>query len=748
MTRRAKPRRGEGAPEPPAEFATGKRQTRETLLGTDLHWLRPALLERSLDQLAGVGPATARAAGRLRIATVADLLEHLPARHRDYERRRRISELAVGEEATIAVTVRACRVRPTRRRRLRLLECDVADESGALTAIWFNQEYLADQLKAGVEVLLRGKFERARGGPAFRVLEHELVTVGRGDRVEAAVRHTTGLVPVYPATEGLSSRRIRELAWRAMRLLRHVTEPLPARLLSAEQLPIRRDALAAAHLPRSLEDAEIARRRLAFEELYLLQVALIARRRARRGTRKAELISEPGELVEDWLASLGFELTSDQLGAVADIDRDIDGERPMQRLLMGEVGSGKTVVALFAMLRAAEVGKQAALMAPTETLAEQHYRTIERLVPQTLFAGAEVTKLGLPVGLLTGSTPAGERRELLERLGTGELRLLVGTHALIEEQVDFDRLALVVVDEQHRFGVHQRTALDQKARGGLVPHVLHLTATPIPRTLALTLYGDLDASVLRQLPAGRHPVATWVVPEEKRSGAYEFIRERLREGRQCFVVCPLVEESVNLQARAATHEGERLAAGEFRDFRVEVMHGQMPAARKREVMARFVEGSVDVLVATSVIEVGIDVANATVMLIEEADRYGISQLHQLRGRVGRGAHESQCLLFGGSAGELARKRLDAVARERDGFRLAEVDLELRGEGELLGTKQSGLPEFKVARLPEDLMLLERARERAQELIRADADVSLPEHAPLADAILARFYAGEPARIAA
>jgi ATP-dependent DNA helicase RecG len=420
----------------------------------------------------------------------------------------------------------------------------------------------------------------------------------------------------------------------------------------------------------------------------------------------------------------------------------------MQRLLMGEVGSGKTVVALYAMLRAAEVGMQAALMAPTETLAEQHFATMERLVAPDLFAGMEATRLGAPIGLLTGSTPARERRELLARIASGELRLLVGTHALIEQAVEFDRLALAVVDEQHRFGVGQRSALDAKARGELAPHVLHLTATPIPRTLSLTLYGDLDSTTLRELPAGRRPVKTWVVPEQKRERAYEFIRERLREGRQCFVVCPLVVESEQLQARAATREGERLAATEFRDFEVGVLHGQMPARQKREVMARFASGEGEVLVATSVIEVGIDIPNASVMVIEEADRYGISQLHQLRGRVGRGEHESYCMLFAGAHSELAARRLEAVSNERDGFKLAEVDLSLRGEGELLGTKQSGLPDFRVARLPEDQELLERARKLAIALLRSDPELAHPEHALLRDAIARRFGPVESEPIAA
>jgi ATP-dependent DNA helicase RecG len=452
--------------------------------------------------------------------------------------------------------------------------------------------------------------------------------------------------------------------------------------------------------------------------------------------------------VGHWLRSLPFALTAGQQQALAEIDRDLAGDGPMQRLLMGEVGSGKTVVALYAMLRVAEGGMQAALMAPTETLAEQHFATIQSLIGDGLFAGQEATRLGPPVGLLTGSTPARERTEVMERLRSGELRLLVGTHALIQEAVEFDRLALAVVDEQHRFGVRQRAALDGKARSDLSPHLLHLTATPIPRTLSLTLYGDLDTTTLRELPKGRHPVKTWVVPEHKRDGAYDFIRQRLREGRQCYVVCPLVEESEALQARAATAEGARLASGEFVDFRVEVMHGQMKAREKREVMARYATGAVDVLVATSVIEVGIDVANATVIVIEEADRYGISQLHQLRGRVGRGAHESYCMLFSDAHSELSRRRLEAVAGERDGFRLAEIDLTLRGEGDVFGTRQHGLPEFRVARLPEDAELLETARALAVEMLREDPGLQGPENQVVRWVLDRRFGALEAEPIAA
>jgi ATP-dependent DNA helicase RecG len=394
---------------------------------------------------------------------------------------------------------------------------------------------------------------------------------------------------------------------------------------------------------------------------------------------------------------------------------------------MGEVGSGKTVVALYAMLRAVEHGAQAALMAPTETLAEQHFATLQALMPGELLQAA----------LLTGSTPAARRADLLGKLAAGELKLLVGTHALIEDAVSFDRLAVAVVDEQHRFGVNQRRALDRKAPDGLAPHVLHMTATPIPRTLALTAYGDLDVTVLRHLPAGRRPIHTHVASTEReRERAYERIREELVKGRQAFVVCPLVEESEALQARAATAEYERLRTTELRDFRVVLLHGQMKPREKQEAMAAFAAGGADVLVATTVIEVGIDVPNASVMLVEGAERYGISQLHQLRGRIGRGAHESVCVLFGPKESP----RLRALEAHRDGFELAEIDLELRGEGEMLGTRQSGLAQFRVARLPEDAELLDGARRLGAALLEADPGLAEPEHALLDWAVKAAYGA--------
>ena len=652
----------------------------------------------------------AEAASKLGLETVGDLLEHLP---RDRAAARTVAGLAPGEIATVVVEVKSISSRPVRRRGMRpLVEAVVADETGPMKATFFNQPWLERRYPTGTRLMLQGKFE---GRNAFRVQAHAPTADAAG---------ADGEVATYPATEGLSSTQILATLREQRAVAAHAIEPLPARMRAEEALPDRAAALLAAHFG----DHETGRRRLAFEELLLLQVALLRRRAERRASARATPLPAPAELTARWLATgLPFSLTRDQEAAMAAIDADLMSERPMQRLLMGEVGSGKTVVALYAMLRAVGSGRQAALMAPTEVLAEQHFATLQALMPAEL----------LQIGLLTGSTGASRRSDLLGKLASGELKLLVGTHALIEQAVVFDELGVVVVDEQHRFGVNQRRALDAKARPGVTAHVLHMTATPIPRTMALTAYGDLDVTVLRELPAGRRPIETHVASTEaERRRAYERMREELRAGRQAFVVCPLVEESEALQARAATAEYERLAADELAEFRLALLHGQMPAREKQAAMKSFASGAADVLVATTVIEVGIDVPNASVMLIEDAERYGISQLHQLRGRIGRGPHPSLCLLFG--ARESARLR--ALAQHRDGFKLAEIDLELRGEGEMLGTRQSGVAQFRFAHMPADAELLERARLQAARVLEADPQLVDPVHGLLALALRSSFGA--------
>jgi ATP-dependent DNA helicase RecG len=590
-----------------------------------------------------------------------------------------------------------------------LVEAVVGDGTGTMTATFFNQPWLADQYKPGTRLMLQGKYQ---GRNRFRVSHHartqEMAAVGES-------------VAEYPATKGITSTQILARIHEHRAAVADVVEPLPAAIRVAEQLPPRPDAVAAAHFG----DREAGRRRLAFDELLLDQIVQLRLRRERRSAQAAAPLGDEPTLTQRWRDTLlPFTPTGDQVAAMAEVDADLARDRPMSRLLMGEVGSGKTVVALHAMLRAVEHGMQAALMAPTETLAEQHFATL-----QALMGGWG--SVMVPAALLTGSTPGARRADVLGKLATGELPLVVGTHALIEDAVAFARLAVVVVDEQHRFGVRQRAALDAKAPPGLAPHVLHMTATPIPRTLRLASFGALDVTALRELPRGRQPIETYLATgERERARAYERIREELRAGRQAYVVCPLVEESEALAARAATAEHERLKATEFDGFEVVLLHGQMKSRDKAAAMEAFSSGAADVLVATTVIEVGIDVPNATVMLIEDADRYGISQLHQLRGRVGRGEHASLCLLFGPK--ESARLR--ALAQHRDGFRLAEIDLDLRGEGELTGTRQSGLARFRFARLPEDAEVLERAHARAVRLLDDDPLLEAPEHVLIADAL--------------
>jgi ATP-dependent DNA helicase RecG len=629
----------------------------------------------------------ARRLARLGIERVRDLLEQRPRRYEEPVPTKRICDLFGDEEAAIEGVVRSASSR--RRGRLQILTARVGDDTGEIKATWFNQPWLEKRLVTGTWVRLRGRANRF----GFAVSSYDL-----DGEVE-----TADFAPVYPASEDLSQKKLRELRAQVLGLVRDTGEPLPAGLLAYEGLPLRADAFAALHRPRALEEAEIGRRRLAFDELLVLRLAL-ARTTAERERSSAEVLGPPGRLLSEYRAALPFALTSDQERAIEEIDADLARSTPMHRLLQGDVGSGKTVVALYALLRAVEAGRQAALMAPTETLAEQHFLTIEELCAD----------LGIRVALLTSSLRAREHAAVRQLIASGDASLVVGTHALIQKEVDFRDLAVVVVDEQHRFGVGQRSALAE----GRSPHVLHMTATPIPRTLALTVYGDLDVSELTTLPANRKPVITRWIPEERASEAYRRLTRLLREGRQAYVVCPLIEQSETSRARAAEHEADRLRGDELRDFRVGCTHGKLRPAERRDLMARFKARELDVLVATTVIEVGVDVPNATVMIVQEADRFGLAQLHQLRGRVGRGAEQSYCLLVSRPRDELtesAVERLEAMVETTDGFELAERDLEIRGEGQLLGARQSGFSDLRFVRLRRDQSLLERARDAAAEL---------------------------------
>jgi ATP-dependent DNA helicase RecG len=650
---------------------------------------RPERLERPIDVLPGVGPTVKKRLAKLGLRTVGDALEYRPRRYEPAAPERPIADLFGDDEAVIAGEVLSTRLQ--RARRLKLVKARVADESGEITAVWFNQAWLADRLQPGMRVRLRGSLR----GSDFAVRSYDL------DGLSA----TADFAPVYPATEEVTVKKLRDVAGAALEYARDVVDPLPATLKAMTELPGKADAFVALHHPREEADGERARRRLAFDELLVLQVGL-ARRRLGREEERATALGEPGQVVHRYRAALPFQLTPDQERAIAEIDADLEGERPMERLLQGDVGSGKTVVALYALLRAVEAGCQGALMAPTETLAEQHFLTIEPICAE----------LGVSCALLTSSVGARARR------AAPSAQIVVGTHALIQEGVDLSDLAVAVVDEQHRFGVEQRAAI----RAGRRPHTLHMTATPIPRTLALTVYGDLSVTEITKPPANRKPIVTRWIPEDRASEAYRRLTRLLRDGRQAYVVCPLIEASETSRARAAEQEAERLQRAELRGFRVGCLHGKLRPDDRRDLMARFKARKLDVLVATTVIEVGVDVPNATVMIVQEADRFGLAQLHQLRGRVGRGAEQSYCLLVSRRREELtesAQARLEALAATNDGFELAEVDLELRGEGQLLGTRQSGLSDFRFTKLRADRDLLELARKVAEELVDYDGPLN-------------------------
>jgi len=669
-----------------------------------------------------VGPQRARLLERLGLVTIRDALDYFPRRYEDRRQLVPFRQLRVGEAQLTGGTVIG--VSPPPRARPRApLQVLLRDATGFLTAVFFNQPYLAQVFRRGQHVVLYGKPARrgARGPLVMPHPEFEVV-----DEDDEASLHMGRIVPVYGLTEGLGQRPLRSLLHRVVEgFAAQVPDGLPEELRRRRALLPVADAYGAIHFPESLEVAEAARRRFVLEDFLLLQVGLAIRRR-RLGQRPGHAIAPPGLLVDRLLTTLPFSLTAAQQRVWAEIRADMARPAPMSRLLQGDVGSGKTVVAVMALLTAVEAGFQAALMAPTEILAEQHVGTVRALVEP----------LGIPVALLTAGRKAREREAVLEGLRAGTAPLVVGTHALIQEEVAFHRLGLAVVDEQHRFGVLQRASLRAKGR---YPDVLVMTATPIPRTLALTLYGDLDVSVLDELPPGRKPVTTVWRTEARRAEIYQFIRRQLAEGRQAYVVCPLVEETEASDLKAATAMAERLGREVFPDYRVGLIHGRMGLEAKDAVMRAFTAGEIHVLVATTVIEVGIDVPNATVMLVEHAERFGLAQLHQLRGRVGRGGARSYCILLAaGQPSEEAQRRLQAMCETQDGFRIAETDLALRGPGEFFGTRQAGLPEFRAANLLTDGRLLEEARQEALALVRRDPDLRLPEHQALRQALLARW----------
>jgi ATP-dependent DNA helicase RecG len=679
-----------------------------------------APLDTPVSTLPGVGAKTAERLESLGLSTFGDLLDHLPRDYIDRREMRTIRDLRMGQEATVIATVKEAKVDRVRGGRSRVT-VRISDGTGYIDCVWWNQDFRARTLSAGTEAAFSGKVKSFRGrlqmdSPAYDLLSSS------GEAV-----HTGRIVPIYPATERLSATQLRRLLHSAFDRLGRIPDPVPASVRTERNLMSKETATRLVHFPDDLDQIPDARRRLVFEELFVLQIGLALRKRHIEEDTRGIAHDLGKELASRFVESLPFRATKAQERAMAEIGRDMARGRPMHRLLQGEVGSGKTLVAVYAAMVAIQSGTQVAIMAPTEVLAEQHARKIREMCEP----------VGIPVELLTSAVSQARRRDILMRLAAGDLPLLCGTHALISEDVAFHRLGLAVVDEQHRFGLGQRMLLRSK---GEDPDVLIMTATPIPRTLALTLYGDLDVSILDELPAGRKPVKTILVGSDgsARERAYDLVRSEALQGRRAFVVCALVDESDALQAKAAVAEAERLRTEVFPDLSVALLHGQMRPGEKDEVMEEFRRGDVSVLIATTVVEVGVDVPEATVMLIENAERFGLSQLHQLRGRIGRGEHGGTCILFSDAKTEDAQQRLEAVARSNDGFVLAEEDLRIRGEGTIFSTRQAGLTDLKVARLVEDFPIVVEAREAAFPLVAADPKLASAENALLRDEVARRF----------
>jgi ATP-dependent DNA helicase RecG len=685
-------------------------------------------------------PPAAEVLAGIDIRTVRDLLHHYPRRYIDRSQVARIGELRVGQYATVIARVKRVNKRQTRNRRS-MVTVTLSDGSGYLDLTFFNQPWIANTYRAGHEVAVSGEAQLYRGRLQLANQEVELL---KGD--EQDLVHTGRITPVHRATEGVTTRTVRELVWRALEQIPRISDPLPEAIVRAESLQEFDRAIRRIHFPETQEQLHEAQERLKFDELFTLELGVAFRKHRVERAEQGIVHLPDGPLVERLLATVPFEPTKAQRRAMEEVGGAMARSSPMNVLLQGDVGSGKTLVALQAALVAIQSGHQAAVMAPTEVLAGQHFRSIAALlgpfgaVPYLDLAQErnandrgqgsllepappdEGETARVTYALFSAAVTGKDRRRILEGIASGDVDLVVGTHALVQEGVSFADLSLAVIDEQHRFGVHQRMAL--KGKGGS-PDVLIMTATPIPRTLALTYYGDLDVVVLDEMPAGRQPVETRIArtgPE--RDAAYELVRREVEAGRQAFVVCAAIDEANKTEVRAAEAEAARLATDVFPDLSVELLHGRMRPADKERRMDAFRSGEHHLLISTTVIEVGVDVPNATVMLVENAERFGLAQLHQLRGRIGRGAHRSYCILFDESKedNEEARRRLEAMVASTDGFALADEDLRLRGEGTLFDVRQSGLPDLRLARLAEDLDLVRRARARAFELIERDPDL--------------------------
>jgi ATP-dependent DNA helicase RecG len=672
------------------------------------------LRSRPVTELPGVGPRIEASLGDLGVASLADMISHYPSRHEDLSNVKRVSELRVGERATVFGTVVSTRpVGKPIRGRAPGFSVQLYDGTGYIPVTVWGRSWLLNQLLPEVQVVASGEVQ-SRYGIQIVAKSIELVDDPGADEGPHAGR----FVPVYPVNKGIQTRRMRTLIHRALEAAGHILDPLPADVLVRHGLPNLHDAIHEVHFPTERTLLAAAMRRLIFHELFLIQAGLAARKARMERTEVGGRHRGDGSLLNPFLGGLSFGLTGAQERVIEEVLADMRLEKPMRRLLQGDVGSGKTVVAIAALLTAVEAGGQGAIMAPTEVLAWQHHLSIS----------TALADLPVNVVLLTGSQGVAQRRKALEQIAAGEAHVVVGTHALIQKGVDFDDLSLVVVDEQHRFGVGQRMVFREK---GTTPDTIVMTATPIPRTLSLTLYGDLEVSVIDELPPGRKPVETSVVDPAERLGAYEEVRREIEEGRQAYVICPLVEESEALEdVRAAEELYEELANDIFPERVVGLLHGRMKAQDKREVMGLFRAGEIEVLVATVVVEVGVDVPNASAIVIEGAERFGLSQLHQLRGRVCRGLHPPKCFLVGAPKSEDSDRRLRALETYQDGFELSEVDLAIRGEGTLFGSRQSGMPDLKVAKLLRDVEVLVEARREAFALVARDPTLKRHDHRPL------------------
>ena len=655
----------------------------------------------------GVGPKRGLTLARLGIKTVGDMLYHFPRRYEDRSNIVPIENIRIGETQVVSGKVLARGVKETWKR-YKILRVAIDDGTGVIYAAWFNQPYLEKQFPVGSKVILSGKVDMYKDiqfvNPAYEVLDDNQEVLEAGC-----------IVPIYPLTRDINQRQMRRILKTAVdKFSSHITEFLPHSLRERHELMNLPYALRKIHFPETESDWNDARKRLIFDEFFLLQLALAMRKHRRLKKDGIRHVSE-GKLFEKFKEMLTFEFTGAQLRVIEEVMDDMAKPIPMTRLLQGEVGSGKTVVAIAACLSAVESGYQSVLMVPTEILAEQHFLTLQNLL----------IPLGLKINLLVGSLSRKMREETMMEIENGEADITVGTHALLEEKVKFSRLGLVIIDEQHKFGVRQREDLSEKG----IRHVdlLMMSATPIPRSLAMTVYGDLDISTIDELPPGRKEIQTYVVSESRRAGIYDFIREEVKLGRQAYIVYPLIEESNLPHLRAAVKMAEHLQRDIFTELKIGLLHGRMRGEEKEKVMRSFVEGEINILVSTTVIEVGVDVPNASVMVIENAERFGLAQLHQMRGRVGRGDYESFCILIGKPGSEEAGKRLEVLAQTSDGFQIAEEDLELRGPGEFFGTRQHGIPELKLANIAGDMKLLEIARKEAFEVLLQDPALEKPGH---------------------